>query len=273
MRIQKLIASTGVASRREAEQMVLDGRVKVNGEVILRPGHPIELYQDIVLVDGKPLPPRADTHYFALHKPKGCITSRNDPEGRKSVHDLLGGIPHRLEPIGRLDFNTSGLLLFTNDGTLAHQLTHPSQNVPKRYRVKIWKRPQERQLNRLKRGIRLEDGITKPAKLRILEETDTNNTWLEVTVTEGRNKLIRRMFEAIGHPVSKLQRLSFATISLGGLEQGCYRPLSGSEVQRMRDIAGGGDPRNAGKKKRYKKGFAKPKPKKKRLGQRKTRKR
>ena len=264
MRIQKRIAESGIASRREAEEMILEGRVKVNGELILRPGHPIEVDVDKITIDGKPLPKKERLFYFALHKPRGCICSRKDPQERKSIYDYFSEIPIRIESIGRLDFNTSGIILLTNDGELSHKLTHPSQNVPKRYRVKVWKRPDDKKLQRLRKGINLEDGRTKPAKVKITDSTDTNNTWLEVTVTEGRNKLIRKMFDAIGHPVSKLQRVSFATIAIGQLESGEFRPLNGNEIQRLRDISNGVKPQNAGKKQKYKKGFAKPKIKKRR---------
>ena len=264
MRIQKKIAESGIASRREAEEMILEGRVKVNGEVIYRPGHPIEVDVDNITVDGKPLPQKEKFYYFGFHKPRGCICSRKDPQERKSIYDYLKDIPIRIESIGRLDFNTSGLILLTNDGNLSHQLTHPRQDVPKRYRVKVWKRPDEKKLKRLRNGIKLEDGRTKPAKVKITESTDTNNTWLEITVTEGKNKLIRRMFDAVGHPVSKLQRVSFATVALGQLEPGEFRLLNGKEIHRLRDITNGIKPQNAGRKQKYKKGFAKPKIKKRR---------
>ena len=239
--------------------MVEEGRVQVDGETIYHPGHPVAPGAD-VRVDGKPLPAPPPPAYFLLFKPRGVLTTREDPEGRRTVMEFLSALPVRVEPVGRLDMDTEGALLLTNDGHIAHQLTHPSSNVPKRYAVKVWKKPHPKQLERLKRGIKLEDGRTKPALIRELDSTDTGNTWYEVTVTEGRNRLVRRMFEAIGHPVSKLRRETFATLSIRGMERGEVRLLSGDEVQRIQDIAEGRDAREAGHGKKYRKGFARPKP-------------
>jgi len=259
-RISKVIARSGLASRREAEGLVEEGRVQVNGEVIHHPGHPVRP-DDRILVDDNPLPQPARYVYYLLNKPRGVITGRNDPEERKSVFDLLSSISERVEPVGRLDMDTEGVLLLTNDGDLAHKLTHPSMHVPKRYMVKVWREPDEKTLNRLRSGIRLEDGRTAPCKIRVTERTDSGNAWLEVTVTEGRNRLIRRMLEHVNHPVSKLRRESFATISARNCERGHVRKLTGEELRRLREIAEGVNPNKAGQKSRYKKGFAKPKPK------------
>lgn len=259
-RISKVIARTGFASRREAEGVVEAGRVSVNGKVVHHPGHPVGP-QDHITIDGNPLPQPAKHVYFLLNKPRGVITGRNDPEGRKSVFDLIEQIGDRVEPVGRLDMDTEGVILLTNDGDLAHKLTHPSMHVPKRYMVKVWRAPDEKTLNRLRNGIRLEDGRTSPCKVRIVERTDSGNAWLEVTVTEGRNRLIRRMLEHVNHPVSKLRRESFATISARNCERGHVRQLTGEELRRLQEIANGVDPKRAGQTTRYKKGFAKPKPK------------
>ena len=261
MRINKYISQSGMASRREADQIISEGRVKINGTVVY--DLTVQVAEnDVILVDDKELPKPTGLVYYLFHKPKGYICSRKDPEGRPSVYDIIDELPYRLESVGRLDFNTSGALLFTNDGMLANSLMHPSKNIPKRYHAKIWKCPPKRQLDRIRNGLHLEDGKTKPCKLRILEQTDTENTWIEITVTEGRNRLIRRMFEAIGHPVNKLQRMSFATIALGDLPSKEFRPLTRNEIQRLQDLQTGVDPRNAGNTKLYKKGFAKPKPQK-----------
>jgi len=260
-RIQKVIARAGVASRREAERLILDGRVEVNGEMVLRPGHPVNPHTDLIKVDGTPLPPPDDYVYLVMYKPRGYITSRNDPEGRKQVTDLVSHVPVRVEPVGRLDLNTSGALLLTNDGDMANQLTHPSNRVPKRYAVKVWRTPTEKTLNRVRRGVHLEDGRTAPCKARVVEQTDTENAWLELTVTEGRNRLIRRMMEKVNHPVSKLRRESFATVSIRGMEPGQVRFLSGEEIARLEEISEGRNPQAAGHGTRYKKGFARPKPK------------
>ena len=258
-RLAKVIAQTGLTSRRAAERMVEEGRVEVAGETVYHPGHPVKNPAD-VRVDGRALPQPPAPAYFLLFKPRGVLTTRDDPEGRRTVMEFIAPLPVRVEPVGRLDMDTEGALLLTNDGHLAHKLTHPSSNVPKRYAVKVWKKPHPKQLERLKRGIKLDDGHTKPALLREMDSTDTGNTWYEVTVTEGRNRLVRRMFEAIGHPVSKLRRESFATLSIRGMERGDVRPLTGEELQRLQEIAEGRDPREAGHGSKYKKGFARPKP-------------
>jgi 23S rRNA pseudouridine2605 synthase len=259
-RVSKVIARSGLASRREAESFVEEGRVKVNGQLIHHPGHPVGP-RDNVIVDDNPLPTPAKHVYYLLNKPRGYITGRNDPEERNSVFDLIGNIRERVEPIGRLDMDTEGVLLFTNDGDLAHKLTHPSMHVPKRYMVKVWRVPDEKTLTRVRNGIRLEDGRTAPCKVRVTETTDKGNGWLEVTVTEGKNRLIRRLFEAVNHPVSKLRRESFATIAARSCERGKVRMLTNDEVHRLREIAEGENPNYAGQKGRYKKGFARPKPK------------
>ncbi|MEZ4319064.1 MAG: pseudouridine synthase [Myxococcota bacterium] len=272
IRLNKLLAERGVASRREADDLISTGRVTVDGRVgtVEERVDPDEVD---VRVDGTPLPEAPPRVYFLLYKPKGYITGRDDPRGRKSVLELVEHLPVRVEPVGRLDFDTEGALLLTNDGVLAHKLTHPSSAVPKRYRAKVYRTPDERDLALIRQGkVFLEDGATLPAKVRVVEQTDTENAWVEITVTEGRNRLIRRMFEKLGHPVAKLRRESFATLSLRGMERGDVRPLTSEEVRRIQDLANGTKPKNAGRLKRGK-GFAKPKPKKKRHGQHKTKKR
>ena len=260
-RIQKVIARSGIASRREAEKLVQDGRVQVNGEVVYRPGLPVDPETDLIKIDDEPLPSTPKPIYLVLFKPKGYITSRRDPEGRKEVLSLVEHLNVRVESVGRLDINTTGALLLTNDGELANQLTHPKSKVPKRYLAKVWKTPSDKTLNRIRRGITLEDGRTEPCKARVFDQTEGENAWIEITVTEGRNRLIRRIFEKVNHPVSKLRRESFATISIRGMEPGQVRGLSGVELQRIRDIAEGKDPTSAGHSSRYGKGHARPKAK------------
>lgn len=260
-RLARVIARSGRASRREAERLITEGQVQVNGETVLHPGHPVNPETDHIRVDGRPLPAPPPLAYYLLNKPKGYITSRNDPDGRDNVLQLVADLPVRVEPVGRLDINTEGALLLTNDGDLAHRLTHPSSSVPKRYLAKVWRVPTEETLARVMRGVKLEDGMTAPCKARVLEVTRGENAWVEITVTEGRNHLIRRIFAAVGHPVSKLRRESFATISVRDLEKGACRPLTGAEVERLRQIGEGEDPARAGHKIRYRPGFARPKPK------------
>jgi pseudouridine synthase len=271
IRIAKLIANRGLASRREAEQWIREGRVKLNGEVLENPGTLVEPDKDHIRIDGKALPEQPDHVYYLMYKPRGTITTRKDPEGRKSVMDVLGEVDARVEPVGRLDFETEGALIFTNDGELAHKLTHPSTKVPKRYVAKVWRTPDERTLDRLRRGVYLEDGKTAPCKVRILEATDGGNARVEITVVEGRNRLIRRMMQAVNHPVSKLRRESFATITVRDMERGTVRRLTLDEVRRLKDLAEGRQPKKAGRV-RKRKGFAIAKPKKKRHGKRAPRK-
>jgi 23S rRNA pseudouridine2605 synthase len=194
-----------------------------------------------------------------MYKPRGCITGRDDPQGRPSVFDVLGDLGTKVEPVGRLDFDTEGALVLTNDGDLANALTHPKNQIPKRYLAKVHRSPDERDLTALRDGVFLEDGKTAPAKARVISRTDTENAWVEITVTEGRNRLVRRMLSALGHPVSKLRRESFATLSIRGMERGQVRALTGEEISRLRELALGTRPQRAGRKRG--KGFAKPKPK------------
>lgn len=261
-RLAKVMAARGVASRREAEAMVAEGRVTVNGVVATHPGHPVDPAVDHVRVDGKPLPDEPPRIYLLLNKPKGFITGRDDPRGRKSVLELLGDFGARVEPVGRLDFNTEGALLLTNDGALAHALTHPSRGVPKRYLAKVYRTPDEKDIKRMEEGVWLEDGKTAPAKVRVVDTTDKENAWIEITVTEGRNRLVRRMLAALGHPVAKLRRLSFGTVSIRGLELGQFRHLTGEELDRLQEVARGVPASVAGRKGPKKKaGFAKADPK------------
>ena len=271
IRIAKLIANRGLSSRREAEQWIREGRVKLNGEVLENPGTLVDPEKDHIRVDGKVLPEPPDHVYYLMYKPRGTITTRKDPEGRKSVMDVLGEVDARVEPVGRLDFDTEGALIFTNDGELAHKLTHPSTRVPKRYVAKVWRTPDERTLDRLRKGVHLEDGKTAPCKVRVLDATDGGNARIEITVTEGRNRLIRRMMQAVNHPVSKLRRESFATITVRDMERSAVRRLTLEEVRRLKDLAEGKNPTKAGRV-RKRKGFASAKPKKKRHGKRAPRK-
>lgn len=258
IRLAKLMAQRGVASRRDAERMIDEGDVSVNGEVVTGVVL-VDPEVDHIRIGTRPLPAPQPLVYFLLYKPKGCITGRDDPEGRPSVFDAMGDIgPIKVEPVGRLDFDTEGALILTNDGDLANALTHPKNQVPKRYLAKVYRKPDERDLQAIRDGIFLEDGKTAPAKARIADTTDKTNAWIEITVTEGRNRLVRRMLSKLGHPVSKLRRESFATISIRGMERGQIRTLSGEEVQRLQELAGGVRPQRAGRKKG--KGFAKARP-------------
>ena len=233
MRLQKVLTQSGVASRREAEAIIQEGRVTVNNEIIYHPAHEVTS-DDKILLDGDPLPKPEKLVYFAYHKPKGMIVDRNDPQHRPSIFKQLKQIPMRVESVDKLDMQTTGLLLLTNDGDLAHKLTSSSSRAPRKFLVKIWKRPDARKMQILKKGVFLDDGKTQPLKLRIIEETESQNIWMEVLVTESRHRLLKRIFEQIGHPVSKIKRISFATISIGKLEPGEVRMLTGEEVRRLK---------------------------------------
>lgn len=247
VRLARVLAERGIASRREAEGIIAEGRVSVDGEtasgVVL-----VDPSTARILVDGKALPPPPAIRWFLYYKPRGVLVSRRDPEGRSDMDELLGSLGVRVEPVGRLDFDTEGALLLTNDGETAARLLHPSRRVPKRYLVKCYRTPSDTDLQAVRTGVFLEDGRTAPTRCRLVRNTSTGNAWIEVTVTEGRNRLVRRMFSQLGHPVSKLRRESFATISVRGLERGQLRPLTGDEVRRLKEIAAGVPARQAGHK-------------------------
>jgi len=267
IRLSKLLAARGIASRREAEALIQKGKVRVNGETVTQV-IPVEPESDVITIDGRPLPDAPPPTYYLYYKPRGIVVTRNDPEGRRSLFDEVE-LPQRVESVGRLDMDTEGALLLTNDGEMAYALTHPKHQIPKRYRVKCYRTPDARDLKAIRDGVFLDDGRTSPAKARIVEATDKENAWVEVTVTEGRNRLIRRIFQQLGHPVSKLRRESFATLSIRGMDRGQIRTLTGIEIARLRDLAAGKKPSSAGKKKG--KGFAKAKPKRQRPGRKKPR--
>jgi 23S rRNA pseudouridine2605 synthase len=238
VRVQKIIADAGLASRREAEEWIREGRVRVNGQVIGL-GDRADPDHDAVRVDGKRVRPRAGAKsYVLLNKPKGYVTTVDDPEGRNTVLDLLPpAVRGRVKPVGRLDVQTEGLLLLTNDGELARLVTHPSTGCPKEYRVKVSGVPAEAQLERLRRGIPLEGRPTRAARIERISTTTRGgegNSWLRVILQEGRTRQIRRMFEMIGHPVSKLKRVAIGPIRDDRLPTGAWRPLSAGEVERLR---------------------------------------
>ncbi len=233
-RIQKILSKAGIASRRKAEQLILEGRVFVNGKVATL-GMKADMEKDYIKVDGKlVLKPEPKT-YIALNKPKGFLTTLEDPEGRPTIRELLRGIRYRVYPVGRLDFYSEGLLILTNDGELAYRLIHPSYKVPKTYLVKVKGIIDEKDLNKLRQGIMLEDGMTAPAQIKRIRMPKTEkNSWLEITIHEGKKRQIRRMFERVRHPVLKLKRVRIDGIKLGNLPPGQWRYLDKEEIQKLK---------------------------------------
>lgn len=232
-RLQKVIARAGVSSRRAAEALITGGRVRVNGRVVTELGTKVDTSRDEVDVDGKRLLAE-NLVYLVMHKPRLVVSTLSDPEGRPTVKDLLKGVRARVVPVGRLDFHTSGVLLFTNDGELTHGLLHPKKAVPKTYVVKVAGEMAEPDLAKWRAGVVLDDGVTRAADVTLLRH-EAGKTWLEVTLYEGRNQQIRRMGEATGFPVMRLARQSFAGVTIEGLRPGAVRPLTIDELTAMRE--------------------------------------
>jgi 23S rRNA pseudouridine2605 synthase len=237
-RLQKVLAHAGVASRRACEELIRQGRVQVNGQVVTELGTKVDPNQEEIRVDGTPIVTSVEKVYLILNKPPGYISTAHDPWGRPTVLDL---IPHqeRLYPVGRLDAESEGLLLLTNDGGLTHRLTHPRYQQEKEYLALVQGRPTEAVLSQLRRGVDLEEGRTAPAKMSRVSrkeglETPPGTTWLRIVIHEGRKRQIRRMCAAVGHPVQRLIRVRMGPIELGDLPVGGYRPLSSKEVRRLR---------------------------------------
>jgi pseudouridine synthase len=234
-RIQKILAKAGIASRREAERMVIEGRVSVNGKVIEVLGFRADPFKDHIKVDGRRLVHFEPKVILLLNKPRGYLSTVKDPRGRPTIMDLLKNVKWRIYPVGRLDFDAEGLLLVTNDGDLAHLLSHPRFSIPKTYLVKLTGVPEEKKLARLKRGVMLEDGKAKAVSCSLIRQRE-KNSWVQVVVTEGRNRLVKRMFSAIGHTVLKLKRIEYGPIRLGGLPFGQFRYLTPEEMEDLEKI-------------------------------------
>lgn len=235
-RLQKLISQAGIASRRHAEELITGGQVTVNGKVITELGTKADPAQDHIKVRGKlinPLLADREKVYVLLNKPKGYLSSVSDPEGRPLVTELLPASLGKIHPVGRLDFNTEGLLLLTNDGEFTNFVTAARNRVSKVYEVKVKGEPPEFAIDRLRRGVVLEDGTrTAPAEIKRLESTGTN-TWFDIILHQGTNQQIRRMFDLIGFSVVKLRRVRIGFLSDEGLKPGYWRPVTASEVQRL----------------------------------------
>lgn len=235
VRLQKVIAASGLASRRKAEEWIAQGRVTINGKIVRELGTRIDPERDHVKVDGRHLKSVEPYAYLLLNKPKGIVSTLNDPEGRPTIEHLLRGVTLRLFPVGRLDFDTEGLMLLTNHGELAQALLHPRYHVAKVYLAKVKGVLTDEEINQLAQGVQLEDGMTAPAIVKKVRKA-AENSWLEVTIYEGRKHQIKRMFEVVGHPVLKLKRIKFGPLALGDLLPGEFRYLTDREANTLRGI-------------------------------------
>jgi len=230
-RIQKILAALGVTSRRKAEDLVREGRVTVNGEIAVI-GMKADLAKDHIKVNGKLLTRSDPKLYLIFNKPAGVLTSLSDPEKRPTVKDYLKDIKFRVFPVGRLDYDSEGLLLLTNDGDWANSILHPSQKIFKTYVVKVKGVIGQNEIEQLKTGIKLEDGMTAPAKVKKIRQTE-NTSWVEISISEGRKRQVRRMLERVGHTVIRLKRTSIAGVSLQDLKAGELRRLTQEELQKI----------------------------------------
>lgn len=238
-RLQKVLAQAGIASRRKCEEYITSGRVMVNDKLVTELGTKVDPDTDIIKVDGKPIRGQSKV-YLMLNKPKGVITSSKDPEGRKVVTDFLPGIKERVYPVGRLDYDTEGLLILTNDGEFANLLTHPKHHIPRTYHATVKGNIHGSVLDKLKAGVQLEDGMTAPAEAEYHDvNPEKKETVVSITIYEGRNRQVRRMFEAVGHPLIRLKRVMFGSLGLTGLPRGKYRRLMPSEVRTLKAEAVG----------------------------------
>lgn len=234
-RLQKIISRAGIASRRHAEEMIVEGRVTVNGRLIRDLGTKADPEKDHIKVNRRLINPKQPMTYIILNKPRGYITSLRDTEGRPTVMDLLRGVRTRVYPVGRLDYDTEGILLMTNDGDLAHSIMHPRREIPKTYYAKVKGILEDKDFEKIRKGIRIEGGMTSPAEVKKIRRTE-GNSWIEMTIHEGKKRQIRRMLERIGHPVLKLKRIRIGFLDLKDLGTGEYRYLTPNEVSRLKAL-------------------------------------
>ena len=232
-RLQVVLARAGVASRRQAEKLIREGCVIVNGQVVRKPGTQVIWGQDTIRVGNRLICRLEPKVTIVMNKPKRVLTTAHDPEGRRTTAELVRRIKARIFPVGRLDYDTEGLLILTNDGELAQHLEHPRYGIPKTYLAKVKGMPTEETLQRLRSGVKLDRRPTLPAVVKKIGTTG-KNTWLEITIKEGRNRQVRRMCWAVGHPVLKLKRTRYGPIRLGNLKPGFYRDLTPAEMQKLR---------------------------------------
>ena len=235
MRLQKYLALSGVASRRASEKLIAEGHVAVNGLVVTEMGVQVDETADKITVDGALIHLEEEKHYLAYYKPVGEVTTVSDPEGRATVMDKFRDYPVRLYPVGRLDFDSEGLLLLTNDGDMMNSLLHPSHEVDKTYLAKVNNRVEEESLRRLRAGVQLDGRLTSPAHVRVVRY-EAFDTVLLVTIHEGRYRQVRRMFEAVGHQVVQLKRVGLGPIQLGDLPRGQWRQLTPNEIRKLKEL-------------------------------------
>ncbi len=236
-RINRILSASGVTSRRKADELIKEGRVSVNGRVITEPGTQAVWGVDRIAVDGRVVPDPAERVYLMLNKPFGYVSALSDPDGRPVVSELVMEVGRRVYPVGRLDYDTLGLLLFTDDGEWAYRLTHPRFHVPKTYKVTVAGAVSDSALEALREGVPLEDGFSGAAKITLVQRNPRASV-LRMTITRGRKRLLRRMLEAVGYNVTHLIRIGFGVLELGDLKIGKYRLLEPSEVENMKKMVG-----------------------------------
>ena len=233
MRLQKYLAVSGVASRRNAEKMILDGRVAVNGMIVTEMGVQVDEAVDVVLVDGLPVHPETEKHYIAYNKPLGEVTTVSDPEGRATVMDRFRDYPVRLFPVGRLDYDSEGILLLSNDGEMMNRVLHPSFEIKKAYLVRASNNVSDAEIFQMRKGVMIDGRMTSPAEVRLIRR-ESFYTDLLVTIHEGRNRQVRKMISAIGHQVVHLKRVQFGPVILGDLPSGMWRKLTEDEIKKLK---------------------------------------
>ncbi len=235
-RLPKIIAGSGIVSRRAAEKLISDGKVSVNRRVVTRLGTKADTEKDEIRVNGKLISTEVSNKYLMLNKPSGYITSLKDPQGRPVVTDLIHDISERLFPVGRLDYDSEGLLLMTNDGNFAHRLQHPKFAIPKTYMAKVKGILSKEKVRIIRNGIELDDGKFVPSDI-VIEKINRKSCWIKLTIFEGRNRIIRRVFESVGHQVIRLKRMAISDIYLDDLKIGEYRYLRKREIQRLLSLS------------------------------------
>jgi len=261
VRLQKIIAGAGISSRRKAEDLIRQGLVTVNGETVMTLGTKVDPVHDHIKVNGRHLKSQLPDMFVMLNKPVGYLSTLHDPDGRPTIKQLMPKPSLRLFPVGRLDFDSEGLLLLTNNGDIAQACLHPTYHVPKTYLVKVKGVLEDIHLQQLRRGVTLEDGPTAPAKVKKAGKAQANS-WIEITIHEGRKHQVKRMFEYIGHPVLRLKRIQFGPLNLGKLLPGKTRYLSDNEANNLRNLLALSDPasRPTTKARKPKRNIARPRP-------------